>query len=1372
MAAKFLISFASIYLVLVVVFITLSNPVFNGECSVLDEKGLDEDVDSESARSKDPQTDHSDASRDKPKQSFFQAKTLLPMIDESTTKSVQELDSEVNLTQTPQTSPQIQPTTTPQANVPNEKTTAGPAIKPPKLGSRVCTDNNYCLNGGTCLLSDSGQMMCLCPEGFYGTRCQTRNICKAIIIDSLSGDQICSKIDRECQKNDKFFSCSCHDDEYFVFKTQPSSESSEQTKDSRGGSNKPMRDQEKISKQNTFSYEKMLTDDQTKRGHDDSHRKFTPATPGYLAECRKLSKCLGVRCRHMSEVCVDGECVCNQEFAYIRDQTDGLCKLINPCLMPQPDGLPICGAAHCVATYDQELYECVCPLGFKALKVGLYKNTTQCAMINDAICEVPLLNKCQHICNVDRTKNTYWCSCLPGYKQGTQVGVDDHMCFFDEHVADPNYEDQDRDVRTPSIEGHKKLEYVYRSYYKQARSNSQDSFFGNTITYDPITTQSSARDSASMAEMDEFTLNNGDADGDLPGKKNIILGEKFIRRELHEVSSRKSSPDLTRTGRFDEMDGYLTAGVRAKVSAQEKCNMYCEENKICVLEQGATDSYRCICDRQGYVSIGDRCLDWCTAAEFSYAVRDSLDICLSGVCRISEPRPSFDELNHGESKVTKQELESSWRPTFECVCSRSSYLIQDPETKLCKLDFRAVIAPCLPGGAGYHDCVEHKNAYCTVLHKPNRVFFKELREFVVLEEGATAAPIRTKVNGQNKEPEKAYTCVCSPEKKFLVDKPRNKARCVDECDLLNIECNRFNRMCRAATIAPDDFGRNNLVRVDPDGVRMNFKRTGCECLPGFNVGPSESVDFTLDDNNPNGFISDSWDVSLPPTATLHGEDSDKPEHLRARYMNINSRCLLDYDVVEFHAGFMAPADFDPRWIKIRNVSQIKANFNPTTRHEQQLVSDQIKPSEGPKQSDWKPLSPCGDSTEGCILEMPDFMNKDIADFHESVVLVAHCDPFLTSLSLVAFQECIKYRYWIVHKLRNHFVDWRRIITRHLSETFDLMEGNVRLRVNKCEASVASMTVSLPETAKERQLSAKRLDETSREVLSGFDQLDFVDQHALIDADIHCELTLHSASDGTSPRYSRKVLLEKQLQKFVRPLKQFGEKYYLMAPDMLIRREAFDHLAEHRKLFNPCRSDYAYCDKQTKCEMVDTVNFTCTCEYGYTPIGSRDIYHDDSRREVCEDINECLFDVCKELANVSTCINEIGDYRCQCNRHYTGDNKRFCTHVCNTIPCKHGKCRLVDDHHAFCECDEGYKETDCSVQDPNVALRKANMIICGSIFTSVLLLAITFAVSLNSQLKKTKKKLKRLETANEAVRLFEFSHQQPFRSRVSKVSSGS
>lgn len=1455
--------------------------------------------------------------------------------------TIQEVD--LNTSRSPETPTETATTSAGQpvdsSTAATTTTTASPSTSQTPIN---CPDDNYCLNGGTCVLGEQNQMICICPEGFYGARCQTRNICKTIIADSLTGDQVCAKIDRECLKSDKFFRCVCHEDEYFIFKHLNQSSQQQQPKNGQtdikieGNDSTMMRkdikekpvykktrhgsfDEYELDGKNMELSQSFLFNSADLLKGDNSQAE--PETKSYIAECRKVDKCLGLRCKQLSEVCSNGECICNQDSGYIKDPQSAECKLLNPCKLPTEDGKPICGQARCVATYDQELYKCICPLGYQALRVGSHKNSTVCTILRNLICKVPLLNKCQHICEVDNAINNYKCSCLRGYKPGTRPGIDDHMCFFieqeDQFETDDSYLDNPypyRSSSTPPTESDDgDPQYIFRPYLlpkKQATTTSVPIASADRINYDPGAQDSvaqpelhtSASDSQLIDDDTLLTLDDEDSLGTLSAEKDHVKArlkssEIYIKRERviskPGLSKGRLGTGANSTNIRDDL-GYGKSGKLGKLTAQERCNMYCEENKICELEIGSTDSYRCVCNRQGYVSVGDRCLDWCAAADFEWQLRGLLDYtCWSGVCKPSNKHPALTYSSGGKNRVLnlmdqlepeagsssemrRLEFESSWRPSFECDCSASPLLVQDPETKLCKFNFQAALDPCKPGQVGYIDCVEHKNAYCSVLYKPHKQYISEHQRERFFKnpilatsgshktkpasaqagqahgEGSKASGIRFNgaSNAKNQfVADKLYTCVCSPEKKFLVDKPRNKERCVDECDLLNTECGRFNRMCRPATIASDDFGRRNLVKFGPDEARLNFKRTGCECLPGFNVGPSESVDFTLDDNvaqgaNDPGSFATTEDQLLinmqmaeqeaavidPDSASSgSGENSN-----RAKYMNINSRCLLDYDVVEFHASFKAPVDFDPNWIEINNLAakpvnnklrqsqygklfKTQATIKDQSNESQEWVdsgaSNSTNPSIEPHStSTAMPIKDTGKTTDD-ILSVPDFMRADISELHEQIVLVAQCDPSLMPISIEAFEECTRYRYWIVQKMRNHFVDWRKVVNEHLKQTFDLMDGNIRLRVNKCRATLKSVTSPAQPTSGKHgdksppiipirtsmlmQGNSSRQATTTSTVITEATEpkyLDPLDQQALVDADIHCELTLHSASDDSpmttnqQPRYMRKVLLEKQLQKFIFALtgetsadhptthkqQQQQSDYYLMAPNMLIRRESFDKLAKHRKEFNPCKSDYAYCEKQTRCDMIDTVNYTCTCEYGYTPIGSRDIYFADSRKEVCEDINECLFDVCKELANVSTCINEIGDYRCQCNRHYIGDNKRYCKHVCSTIPCKHGKCRLVDDHHAFCECDEGYKETDCSVQDPNVALRKANMIICGSIFTSVLLLAITFAISLNSQLKKTKKKLKRLEAANEAIKLFEFSnnHQQgpPFtRSRMSKVS---
>lgn len=1464
---------------------------------------------------------------------------MLPILDDDTT--VAAATTAAYTTETLPTD--ISETTTELASTTTTTTPATPTtITAPATETTTtkkateCSDTKYCFNGGKCILNELGYPHCICTEGFYGNRCQTKDICKSVIVDSLTGDQICAKLDRGCFKNDKFFRCSCHEDEYFVFKVlkdpaAPADPSQQPTTDQRAarlsnneGQQRPTsatnlkrskseRLYELLNQQlpnsAKFAYDPNTDNQNNNNNINGQSSKPTMAPPtnggsggspadrsGYLAECRKIDKCLGVRCRQLSEVCSDGECVCNQDAGYVSDPTDGgACKLLDPCSMPsmnQPADARICGQARCVATFNRDLFRCVCPVGHKLIQIGDRKSSSICAPLNDAICELPLLNKCQHLCHIDLVQNTYIrsCSCFRGYRPGQKPGIDDHMCFFDE-LTDEEPSESDMygaDDRSRAANDQKsgdkraagfRPDDIFRWYkippfsdpkFVPATNNTSSSSSSPKFTYDdskpklvPVRSGRAERDG------DDGLF----ADSDLV--KSLRPDQYLIRREPFTAAGRNGGGRDSWPDEWDQNDDESTNV--AKMSAQERCNKMCGENRICVLENGSSDSYRCICDRQGYVSIGDKCLNWCAAAEFSAHKRMLLYKygCWTQVCRpTADSLPQFWDYSGSEAsdggayadadtneksaksaadEMSKLLRSSSWRPEFECDCSSSPFLKQDPETRLCQLDFKATLEPCLPGNVGYIDCVENKNAYCAVLHRSSWSFIKDLIHDKYKDSSTKSGSrpdesqtINSAGKSKSKQAklvnEKLYTCVCSPDKKFLVDKPRNKERCVDECNMLNIECVRFNRMCRSASIAPEDFGRNNLVRYDLDGaVKMNFRRTGCECLPGFNVGPTESVDFTLDDEDDSSqqqsSASSSSNRPQPDSSTqapssakdpdgypmmpdiLDSDDIlDQAEHMRAKYINIDSSCLLDYDVVEFHASFKSPADFDPSWIRIKNpLPEWPASKRDDHSHSSQKSDCETGTGTGTSTNNksascdfgekppatGEPATSSGRShhqspnetgfwcepQRGCQLRVPKFMLYNITDLHKNVVLVAQCEPAIAMQSLDAYQECVRYRYWIIQKLRRHYIDWRRVITRHLSETFDLMDGNIRLRVNRCESTLKSVSVreKSPGGAGDTTGAGAGAAATAQPRMVQSEYLDPMDPQSIIDADIDCELTLHSASDGSSPRYSRKVLLEKQLQRFifVEPTKSSAARttqetrlvsiadagYYLMAPNMLIRRESFDQLAEHRKLFNPCESDYAYCDMQTDCYMVDTVNFTCTCKFGYTPIGSRDIYYGDSRKEVCEDIDECLFDVCKDLAGVADCENTIGDYKCLCRNQYTGDNKRYCNHVCNTIGCHplHGKCRIVAPHHALCECEDGYKEADCSVQDPNVALRKANMIIVGSIFTSVLLLMITLAISLNSQLKKTKKKLKRLEAISATANLFELHTPQPFRPRMSKAS---
>lgn len=38
----------------------------------------------------------------------------------------------------------------------------------------VCSEQQPCQNGATCVMEDSGEYTCLCPEGFHGRDCQLK----------------------------------------------------------------------------------------------------------------------------------------------------------------------------------------------------------------------------------------------------------------------------------------------------------------------------------------------------------------------------------------------------------------------------------------------------------------------------------------------------------------------------------------------------------------------------------------------------------------------------------------------------------------------------------------------------------------------------------------------------------------------------------------------------------------------------------------------------------------------------------------------------------------------------------------------------------------------------------------------------------------------------------------------------------------------------------------------------------------------------------------------------------------------------------------------------------------------------------------------
>ncbi|XP_065067500.1 sushi, von Willebrand factor type A, EGF and pentraxin domain-containing protein 1-like, partial [Rhopilema esculentum] len=109
------------------------------------------------------------------------------------------------------------------------------------------------------------------------------------------------------------------------------------------------------------------------------------------------------------------------------------------------------------------------------------------------------------------------------------------------------------------------------------------------------------------------------------------------------------------------------------------------------------------------------------------------------------------------------------------------------------------------------------------------------------------------------------------------------------------------------------------------------------------------------------------------------------------------------------------------------------------------------------------------------------------------------------------------------------------------------------------------------------------------------------------------------------------------------------------------------------LSKPCRNN-ATCIDQVN-------NFKCDCQPGFAG-------------RICEvDINECLTDPC---TNNGTCLDKVNDYQCICQAGYTGKNCSIDIDECATTPCKNGG-SCTDQVNSFeCTCLAGYTGKRCEI----------------------------------------------------------------------------
>ena len=112
----------------------------------------------------------------------------------------------------------------------------------------------------------------------------------------------------------------------------------------------------------------------------------------------------------------------------------------------------------------------------------------------------------------------------------------------------------------------------------------------------------------------------------------------------------------------------------------------------------------------------------------------------------------------------------------------------------------------------------------------------------------------------------------------------------------------------------------------------------------------------------------------------------------------------------------------------------------------------------------------------------------------------------------------------------------------------------------------------------------------------------------------------------------------------------------------------------------CENDLCtklHCQHNGTCQRLPNGQAKCLCVEQWTG------------KKCEEDVNECRFTPKNRCVNNGICVNELGDYRCQCPENYLG---RFCErkHIClEHSPCLHqGQCR-ADGEHYYCECSSNF-----------------------------------------------------------------------------------
>ena len=90
-----------------------------------------------------------------------------------------------------------------------------------------------------------------------------------------------------------------------------------------------------------------------------------------------------------------------------------------------------------------------------------------------------------------------------------------------------------------------------------------------------------------------------------------------------------------------------------------------------------------------------------------------------------------------------------------------------------------------------------------------------------------------------------------------------------------------------------------------------------------------------------------------------------------------------------------------------------------------------------------------------------------------------------------------------------------------------------------------------------------------------------------------------------------------------------------------------------------------------------------------------IYSTTMKMFTLSDINECADNPCKHN---STCIDEVGQYRCKCQGKWKGRHCTLTKSQCDRATCRNGGACTDLGNNFKCSCPTGWRGISCQIRE--------------------------------------------------------------------------